>query len=265
MSDARNSQVEWRDLLALSHREILVELLMPLLALAAALIAGAVRCWPLLVLASAMMFMFGLRVSHGAFHRSLGLRKGGNDAVMFVLSALLGGSMHAIEVTHRRHHRDCLADDDVEGHIASHGFWRALLESPRYPLAIHLQAWRHGTRSQRRWIATELIVAVMVQGLIWKSGIDAFKGIALTLYAANALAAIPGIWLVHRGCRHRDSDIARSTRSRLVTWLSAGMFHHAEHHAFPAVPTCHLSELAHRIDAQGSTPPSIADDFASRK
>jgi fatty acid desaturase len=203
VSDARNSQVEWRDLLALSHREILVELLMPLLALAAALIAGAVRCWPLLVLASAMMFMFGLRVSHGAFHRSLGLRKGGNDAVMFVLSALLGGSMHAIEVTHRRHHRDCLADDDVEGHIASHGFWRALLESPRYPLAIHLQAWRHGTQGQRHWIATELIVAALVQGLIWRSGIGALKGIALTLYAANALAAMPGIWLVHRGCRHR--------------------------------------------------------------
>jgi hypothetical protein len=60
VSDARNSQVEWRDLLALSHREILVELLMPLLALAAALIAGAVRCWPLLVLASAVMFMFWL-------------------------------------------------------------------------------------------------------------------------------------------------------------------------------------------------------------
>jgi fatty acid desaturase len=118
---------------------------------------------------------------------------------------------------------------------------------------------------QRHWIATELIVAVMVQGLIWKSGIGTLKGIALSLYAANALAAIPGIWLVHRGCRHGDSDIARSTRSRLVTWLSAGMFHHAEHHAFPAVPTCHLSELAHRIDAQGSTPPSIADDFASRK
>jgi len=257
MRDLRRAGIEWRDLAALTRLEIVRELSLPLFALGLAVLAGTTRCWPLLVLASALMFMTGLRVTHGAFHRSLGLRGMANDAVLLGLSALLGGSMHAIEVTHLRHHRDCLSTDDVEGHIAVHGFWRALVESPCYPLAIHCAAWRHGSRSQRRWIASELFVAGMVQVLIWNLPYETPKAIALTLYAANAFAAIPGIWLVHRGCRHGDSGIARSTRSPLVTWLSAGMFHHAEHHAFPAVPTCHLAELARRADAARARPSGI--------
>lgn len=110
--------------------------------------------------------MTGLRVTHGAFHRTLGLRGRGNDAVMFVLSVLLGGAMHAIECTHRHHHRACLEADDVEGRIAHLGFWRALLHSP----------------------------------------------------------------------------------------LVVGMFHHLEHHLYPAVPTWRLPELAQRFDAARQLP-----------
>lgn len=257
MRDARLAAVEWRDLAALNRVEVARELALPFVALAAALLAGAVRCWPLLVLASGAMFMLGLRVTHGGFHRAIGLRGKANDAVLFVLSALLGGSMHAIEVTHRRHHRDSLADDDVEGRIAALGFWRALAASPCYPFAIHRAAWRHGSLRQRRWIATELTAVAIVQALVWRSGSAVAAGIALTLYAANALAAMPGIWLVHRGCIHGDAAIARSTRVRWLARLTAGMLHHAEHHAFPGVPTCRLAELARRIDALGATPPPI--------
>lgn len=254
MRDARLAAVAWRDLVTLSRFETARELALPLVALAAALLAGAARCWPLLVLAGGALFMAGLRVTHGAFHRALGLRGRANDAVMFALSALLGGSMHAIEVTHLRHHRDCLADDDVEGRIAALGFWRALVDSPRYPFAIHRAAWRHGTARQRRWIAAELAVAVLVQALVWRSGSATLTGIALSLYVANAFAAMPGIWFVHRGCAHGDAAIARSTRSRWLAWLTIDMFHHAEHHAFPGVPTCRLAALARRIDAAGATP-----------
>jgi fatty acid desaturase len=230
---------------------------LPLAALAVALLAGAARCWPLLALASGVMFMAGLRVTHGVFHRSLGLRGRANDAVMFVLSALLGGSMHAIEVTHLRHHRHCLADDDVEGRIAASGFWRALVDSPRYPFAIHHAAWRHGSPRQRRWIAAELAATAIVQALVWSNGSAMFEGIVSSLYVANAFAAMPGIWFVHRGCRHGDDAIARSTRARWLQRLTIGMFLHAEHHAFPAVPTCRLADLARRIDAVGATSPSI--------
>lgn len=262
--DARLPTVEWRDLVAPGRFAVARELALPLVALAVALGAGLAGCMPLLALASGALFMAGLRVTHGAFHRSLGLRGRANDLVMLALSALLGGSMHAIEVTHLRHHRDCLADDDVEGRIAALGFWRALLDSPRYPLAIHRAAWRHGAPRARRWIVLELAVAACVQVLVWRSGSATLQGIASSLYVANALAAMPGIWLVHRGCRHGDAAIARSTRSRWLARLTIGMFHHAEHHAFPAVPTCHLAELARRIDAAGATPPPIGGFSTAR-
>lgn len=264
MRDARLAAVEWRDLIALSRFEVVRELALPFVAFGFAGLAGVAHCWPLLALASGAMFMAGLRVTHGAFHHSLGLGKLANEALMFALSALLGGSMHAIEVTHLRHHRDCLADDDVEGRIAALGFWRALSDSPRYPFAIHAAALRHGTPRQRRWIVAELAVAVFLQALIWRSGNAVFQGIAVSLYVANASAAIPGIWFVHRGCRHGDDMIARSTRSRWLAWLTIDMFHHAEHHAFPAVPTCRLRELARRFDACAVALPPIIGFCAAR-
>lgn len=254
MRDPRLARVAWRDLTTLSRWQTLRELCLPLPPLGLALVAGARGWWPLLMLAGGALFMAGLRLTHGAFHRSLGLPGGGYDALMFVLSALLGGSMHAIEVTHRRHHRDCLGADDVEGHIAAHGFWRALRASPRYPLAIHCAAWRHGSARQRRWIAGELAAAALVQVLVWSSGQRVLIGLVLTLYLANALAALPGIWWVHRGCHHGEAAIARSTRSHVVQWLTLAMFFHAEHHAFPAVPTCRLRELARRIDVVMAAP-----------
>lgn len=254
MRDARLTTVHWRDLIALSRFEVARELALPIVALGVAVLAGSANCWLLLVLASGAMFMTGLRVTHGAFHNSLGLRGFANDALMFTLSALLGGSMHAIKVTHLRHHRDCLAEDDVEGHIAALGFWRALLRSPRYPFAIHRAALLQGSSRERRWIVAELGVAMIVQVLVWRSGSAILQGIAVSLYLANASAAMPGIWLVHRGCRHGDSTIARSTRSRWLAGLTIDMFHHAEHHAFPAVPTCHLRELARRFDVCAMPP-----------
>lgn len=257
MRDPRHADIRWQDLVVLSRLEICRELAMPLLALALALLAGTAGFLGITVLASFTLFMLGLRVTHGAFHRSIGLRGTPNDLAMFTLSALLGGSMHAIEVTHLRHHRDCLGADDVEGHIAAHGFWRALLDSPRYPLAIHRAGWKHATPRQRRWIAAELLIAACIHLALWLFGTQALRMIALSLYVANALAAMPGIWCVHHGGHRNPAARMRSTRSSWIARLTANMFHHAEHHAFPAVPTCHLPQLAQRFDRADATPPPI--------
>lgn len=241
--------IEWRDLAACSRSELITELALPLPWLAAALFAGAMGQYMLVVAATFVMFMTGLRVTHNAFHRTLGLSARAGDIVMLVLSVLLGGAMHAIECTHLRHHRDCLAHDDVEGRIAAFGFWRALLHSPAYPWHIHSAALRHGTRRQRRWIALELGLVAMAHGAVWFFGASTtLQCILLALYFANASAPMVGIWAVHRGCE-RGGPIARTSRSRVLDALVFNMFHHLEHHQFPGVPTCHLPRLARRIDA----------------
>lgn len=243
--------VEWRDLVALSQTEILIELCLPLPWLLLALLAGAHGQTAAVIAATFVMFMTGLRVTHNAFHRTLGLSARAGDVVMFALSVLLGGAMHAIEHTHLHHHRDCLAPHDVEGRIAAHGFWRALLHSPAYPLRIHMAAIRNGTRRQRRWIVRELAGVFIVQSVIWfVSDSRTLHWIALSLLFANLSAAMVGIWAVHRGC-HQGPHVARTSRSRWLDLVVVNMFHHLEHHRYPAVPTRHLQELARRLDAHG--------------
>lgn len=245
----RESGVEWRDLVVLTRREILVELTLPLPWLLAAIMAGNAGKGGWLVLATLVMFMMGLRITHNAFHRNLGISRSAGDLVMFALSALLGGAMHAIEYTHLSHHRDCLAEDDIEGHIAHLGFLSAVVHSPIYPLQIHWLALRNGSLRQKRWIAIELAAVVLLHASIWLGDNSVFKLMALSLYFANASAPLVGIWAVHRGCETGQFR-ARTSRSILLNALTVSLFNHLEHHLYPAVPTCHLPTLARRLDAQ---------------
>ena len=256
-----DSAVEWRDLVVLARREILVELTLPLPWLLAAIIAGQAGRPGWAVLTTLVMFMMGLRVTHNAFHRNLGISRSAGDLVMFSLSVLLGGAMHAIEYTHLRHHGDCLADDDIEGRIAHLGFFRAVLHSPIYPLQIHLVAMRNGSRRHKRWIAFELAAVVPLHAAIWLGDSSALKWMAMSLYFANASAPLVGIWAVHRGCEVGRFN-ARTSRSMLLNMLTVSLFNHLEHHLYPAVPTCHLPILARRLDSQWlghASPPSVLD------
>lgn len=239
----------WRDLVACRPDEVVRELCLPLPWLVLALWAGQSGHPVVAILATFVLFMTGLRVTYNAFHRTLGLPARANDAVMFVLSVLLGGSMHAIEVNHLHHHRHCLAADDVEGRVAYLRFWQALLHSPTYPLLIHREALRRGSHRQKRWIIAELTAVALLQAGVWcVFDSDTLKLMSLVLLAANASAAMVGIWAVHQACDHAGFA-ARTSRSTLLNAATAGMFRHLEHHLYPAVPTRHLHTLAQRFDA----------------
>ncbi len=255
------SRVEWRDLVALTRREIFVELTLPLPWLALAMLAGqaGLRGW--LVFTTLVMFMMGLRITHNAFHRNLGVSRRAGDVVMFVLSVLLGGAMHAIEYTHLRHHQDCLGNDDVEGHIAHLGFFSALLHSPLYPLQIHWVALRKGSSRQKWWISIELAAVIVLHTAIWLGDSSTLKLMAASLYFANLSAPMVGIWAVHRGCADGQFK-TRTSRSCLLNRLTVSMFNHLEHHLYPGAPTCHLPLLAKRLDAhwQGrEAPPDVME------
>jgi fatty acid desaturase len=243
-------RVRWQDLARLTPRETAAELLLPLpwLLLAATLAASPVP-W-LAVIAVAPFFTAALRLAHDTFHRNLGLTRREGDLLLFALSLLLGGALHAIEYTHLRHHRDCLADGDVEGRMARYGFWAALARSPLYPLLIHTETLRRGSARQRRWVVRELVAVASLQALIGCSGNTALQLLSIALIAANVLVPMIGIWSVHRGCT-RDGRAARSSRRRWLLRLSFNMLYHDEHHAYPAVPARCLPLLAARLDAQG--------------
>ncbi len=254
--------VVWKDLVKHQRFETTRELCLPLPWLVAAFYCGAQGWTVAMSICVIYIFMLGLRVAHNAFHGALGLSRRSDQVVMFVISLMMLGSSHAINYTHMYHHKHCMQKGDVEGELANLPFWFALLKSPIYPVYIHVAALRDAPWAQKRWIIAELVVSVILQGVMWlwlESSV--YMLYTLMMLVANVLAPMVGIWGVHHHCEHAPTN-ARSCRSVLLNALTFGMFYHAEHHLFPAVPTRHLGELAKRIDAAGAPAFFEVTDFA---
>jgi fatty acid desaturase len=244
------SSVAWKDLLHLRRRDVVLELLISLPWLVASC-AAASRGWHLLALAgSFMFFLTGLRQVHNAYHQALGLSRRATEWVMFALSILMLGSMHAVQINHLRHHRFCLQAEDVEAMSARLPAWQALLIGPFFPFRLHHKALQVATRRQRGWIVAELAgnatwVALVFGVLDWPW----LQYHVLAMLAGQCLTAFFAVWTVHHGCETAPAPFARTIRGRIRSALTYNMFYHVEHHLFPAVPTCRLQVLSARLDA----------------
>ncbi len=238
----------WHDLVPLTRREIFIELLLPLPWLIASLAAaGSGHYWPALGL-SFIFFLTGLRLVHNAFHFALGLPRSATDAVLWVMSLVMLGSMHAVRFNHLRHHRLTLGDGDVEGRNAELPAWRALLCGPLFPVLLHITALRLGSARVRATVAAELSMTAVWTALVfgfWDSRALRYHVIAMA--AGQCLTAFFAVWTVHHHC-DRTHYIARTLRNRIKNCITFNMFLHVEHHLCPRVPTCHLPQLSMRID-----------------
>lgn len=247
-SDPRLTGVPWHDLVPLNRIEIARELLISAPWLAISLLAAYGHAYGAALAASFMFFLTGLRQVHNAYHYALGISRRATEFVMFVLSVLMLGSMHAVQINHLRHHRDCLGPDDVEAMSAHLPAWRAVLIGPWFPLRLHAKAIEVATPRQRRWIAAELVANAIWIALVfavWKQALLEYHVFAMA--AGQCLTAFFAVWTVH----HDTEDApfpARTIRDSLKSRVSYAMFYHVEHHLFPAVPTCHLAMLAARLD-----------------
>lgn len=240
--------IEWKDLRSLSRRQVVQELLLPVPWLAGSLVAAAHQ-WHLLALpCSFMFFLTGLRQVHGAFHYSIGVTRRGAELVMAALSALMLGSMHAVQINHLRHHVHCLDADDVEAMSARMPIWKAIATGPLFPVRLHLTALRVATPRQRRWIFFELFACVAVVAAAVVSDIGFFHYHVVAMAVGQCLTSFFAVWTVHHDCE-ANGIFARTIRGGLKGWLTYDMFYHLEHHLFPAVPTSRLPELARRLDA----------------
>ena len=117
--------IEWKDLRALNQWQVVKELLLPVPWLVGSLAAAAHEWYALALPCSFMFFLTGRRQVHGAFHYSIGVTRRGAELVMGALSALMLGSMHAVQINHLRHHVHCMKDDDVEAMSARMPMWKA--------------------------------------------------------------------------------------------------------------------------------------------
>lgn len=246
-----HSKVAWRDLVAYQRYEVWLELSLPLPWLLLAWWSAAQTLYPITAIAGFYFFLTGLRVTHNAFHYALGLPRFLTDCVMLVLSVLMLGAHHAIQATHLRHHRFCLQAEDVEGHIARQSLGAALVHGLAFPLKIQRAGWQHANARQRRWIQLELTANLVWLAFIWLAEIHFLQVFSLLMLIAYAFSGFFAVWTVHHDCPENHWNQARTLRSVWKNALCYQMFFHIEHHLYPQVPTCHLTELAKRLDAAG--------------
>jgi fatty acid desaturase len=253
LRDPRVRAVEWRDLVTVSRWEVVKELCLPLPWLVASLsLAGLARIWPALFLpalgCSFIFFLTGLRVVHNAHHYALGLSRRATEWVMFAMSVLMLGSMHAVQRNHLHHHKHCMDDEDLEGYSARLSAWRALLYGPVFPVRLHARALRLGRARHRAWILTELGANAIWIWLVFAIlGVFAFEYHVLVMAFGQCMTSFFAVWTVHHDC-DRSYQIARTLRGKIRNRVSFEMFFHLEHHLFPQVPTRHLPALAERLD-----------------
>src|SRR4029077_20892718 len=152
----RRGDVDWRDLVPVSRQETVREMLLPVPWLIASLVLAACGLYPAALALSFVFFLTGLRLNHGGCHYAIGFGRRATDLVLLVLSVLMLGSMHAVQWNHLRHHRHCLAEDDIEAMGARRSGLGAILLGPVFPLQLHVAALRRASRRTRRWISAEL-------------------------------------------------------------------------------------------------------------
>ena len=197
---------------------------------------------------SFMFFLTGLRQVHNAYHYALGVSKKSTEQVMLILSALMLGSMHALQLTHLYHHKHCMDEDDVEAASARVSGLGALLLGPVFPIQLHVKALAIANSRRRLWIWSELIInAVIVFTVFVVLRVPCLKYHFVAMAIGQCLTAFVAVWTVHHGC-DGTTLIARTLRHRVKSLIAFDMFYHTEHHLFPRVPTCHLAQLAERLD-----------------
>jgi fatty acid desaturase len=221
-------------------------------------LAGSLTAWHLAsaihpvfvavaVISAFFFFLTGLRQVHNAYHYALGLGRWLTDITMFALSIGMMSSMHAIQATHLNHHRHCLDADDVEGGAAAGTWWRAVVGGPAFAVRLHLAGWTLAGARARRWILAELIALALAAAGAVLIDWTPLRAHIVTMVIGQCFTAFFAVWTVHHDCEP-IGRIARTQRGWLKNLVSFDMFHHIEHHLFPAVPTCHLPELARRLD-----------------
>ena len=200
---------------------------------------------PLGMACSFFVFLTGLRLSHGCQHYQLPIARGWQDKILFALSAIMLTSMHAVQATHLNHHKHCLNEQDFEGTIARRPLLLALITGPLFPIQLHIEALRLARPNKRRWILAEIAAMICILTTTpWLP--TALQWHVAAMLVGECFVGFFAVWTVHHGC---DEHVPyRTLRNRLLNRLFYNMFLHTEHHLFPAVPTCHLSKLARRID-----------------
>ena len=240
-------QVAWKDLKALSIREMLIENNLTLPWLFSSWLLAYFGYYALALPCSAFFFLTGLRQVHNGFHNSLGTNKFLTWFTLFSNSVLMMASIHAVKFNHIRHHKYCLSEDDYEGRSAGMSWYGAIFYGPVHMFLIHKVTLQLGNKKYVRNVIAELAAIAAFAFIVCYFNITFLMYHVIVMIFGEFLMAFFAVWTVHHDTEEHP-ELARTQRGGWKNKITFSMFYHLEHHLFPAVPTIKLPELAKRID-----------------
>jgi len=240
------NSVQWKDLVKLSTKEMLIENNITIPWLASSLVLAYMGLYWLAVPCSVFFFLTGLRQVHNGFHNSLGTNKHLTRLTLYLNSILMMTSIHAVQFNHLRHHKYCLQDEDYEGKSAKMKWYQAIFYGPIHVFNIHWVTYTHGTTKDRRRVTIELLSILVFVSVAFYFQLDFLIYHIAFMLLGEFLSGFFAVWTVHHDLE--DHEIARTQRTGWKNFATYSMFYHLEHHLFPAVPTIKLKELSKRID-----------------
>ena len=232
---------------------------------------------PLYLLAAASLHGISL-FTHEAVHGVLSHHPGWNRALGALCAWPVLQNFAAYKVLHLRHHTDLGGGQDPDHYINYTprrwlvflmNWGRLLLGYPAYITMIPILGWRHGTASDRKWIAFEAASTVLLAALVLASPLPRaalVHGWLIPMLIINTLVNIRGM-SQHTLLPEPDHPI-RGSRTILTnpvtTFFMCNENYHLEHHLFPRVPWYNLPRLhallKEELTAQGA--PFIPSYFA---
>lgn len=207
----------------------------------ALLLLWSARHHPVLAVAAGVfLFLAAFAFNHDVLHGALGLPRRANEALLTVLSLLMGWSGHAVRRLHLKHHARPLAGGDVEGHGATLSFWGALAAGPLDAARYRVAALEKERTAQL--LENAAVVALTAAALASRTVLGAAW--VVTSVAMQLTASVWASWLPHRPPGWLKAIALRLSWTKSAAMLSFAF--HAEHHAHPKVPCGELSAAGRR-------------------
>jgi beta-carotene hydroxylase len=238
------------DLLRIGRVRRIVTLIIPFTCVGLYIAFAFLGLWPLAVV-TLMYLSFATygSISHDLVHRTLGLSRRWNEALLILIELLAFRSGHAYRLAHLHHHARFPHDDDIEGAAAKMSLGRALIEGIIFQPRIMIWAAMRPGRTRPIVVLEIVLVLCLLAACVATVPVTPVFGV----YAA---LMIMGSWVIPLVTSYVPHDPTGPTalwqtrlfRGRVASIIAMEHLYHLEHHLYPQVPHHNWPKLARRLD-----------------
>ena len=241
-------QVDWKDLRELTLKGKYIENSFNIPWLIISLTLAFYGHYILAIPFSAIYFMTTLRQVHNGIHNSLGINKKWTRFSLLLNSILMSVSTTAIKYNHMRHHKYNLSEEDYEGITAKMKWYTAIFYGPIFMFNLHIKTIQSGNEKYKQQLFIDTICIIIFVFFVFFFNLTFLKYHIAFMMFCEGLMAFFAVWAVHHDTED-NPEFARTQRgSGWKNFITVGMFHHLEHHLFPAIPTYNLNIISKRLD-----------------